>query len=101
VNAYILASEKKIFGEPLNVCSGQGITIADYVKLAMKTYNLENKVFIDPKRIRPSEVPLLIGRNEKIKEKTGWQPIRSIIDIIREGVQYFQAHPEQLGIEAH
>ncbi|MFW9896200.1 MAG: GDP-mannose 4,6-dehydratase, partial [Candidatus Thorarchaeota archaeon] len=101
VNAYILASEKNIFGEPMNVCSGQGITIADYVKLAMKTYNLENKVFIDPKRLRPSEVPLLIGRNEKIKQKTGWQPTRSIIDIIREGVEYFQEHPEQLGIEAH
>jgi len=27
--------------------------------------------------------------------------VRSIIDIIKEGVKYFQEHPEQLGIEAH
>jgi GDP-4-dehydro-6-deoxy-D-mannose reductase len=65
------------------------------------TYNLKNEIFIDPTRLRPSEVPLLIGRNEKITQKTGWLPIRTVIDIIKEGVQYFQEHQEQLGIEAH
>jgi len=101
VNAYVLLSEKKKFGEPFNVCSGMGITIADYVKLAKTIYNLDTGVFIDPKRMRASEVPLLIGKNEKIYNETGWRPIRSIVDIIKEGVQYFQDHPEMLGIEAH
>ncbi|MFX1378943.1 MAG: GDP-mannose 4,6-dehydratase [Promethearchaeota archaeon] len=101
VNAYILTSEKKKYGEPYNVCSGIGITIGDYVKLSKKIYNLSTKVFVDPQRMRPSEVPLLIGRNDKIFKDIGWRPIRSIIDIIQEGVKYFQEHPEQLGIEAH
>jgi GDP-4-dehydro-6-deoxy-D-mannose reductase len=101
VNAYVILSEKKRFGEPFNVCSGMGITIADYVKLAKKIYNLDTGVFIDPKRMRPSEVPLLIGKNEKIYNETGWKPVRSIVDIIKEGVKYFQDHPEMLGIEAH
>ncbi|MHA1492076.1 MAG: GDP-mannose 4,6-dehydratase, partial [Promethearchaeota archaeon] len=65
VNAYILLSEKKKYGEPFNVSSGKGITIADIIK------------------------------------ETGWRPVRSIIEIIKEGVKYFQDHPEQLGIEAH
>ncbi|MFX0000793.1 MAG: GDP-mannose 4,6-dehydratase [Candidatus Hodarchaeota archaeon] len=101
INAYILVSEKKNYGEPYNVCSGKGITIADYVKLAKMIYNISAKVYIDPKRLRPSEVPLLIGRNEKIVNETGWCPVRSIVDIINDGVKYFQNHPEQLGIEAH
>ena len=101
VNAYILACEKKLFGEPFNVCSGKGITIADYVKLATNIYNLNVKIFVDQKRLRPSEVPLLIGRNDKIIKETGWRPTRTIVDIIKEGVEYFQEHPEQLGIEAH
>ena len=101
VNAYILLSEKKKFGEPFNVCSGMGITIADYIKLAKKIYNIDTGVFIDPKRMRPSEVPLLIGKNEKINNETGWRPIRSVVDIIKDGVKYFQEHPEMLGIEAH
>jgi len=101
VNAYIIVSEKKKFGEPFNVSSGKGVTIADYVKIAKKIYNLDVDVFVDPQRMRPSEVPLLIGRNDKIFNETGWRPVRSIIDIIKEGVEYFQAHPEMLGIEAH
>ena len=56
---------------------------------------------MDKDRLRPSEVPLLIGRNEKIINEIGWRPTRSIIDIINEGVKYFQEHPEQLKIEAH
>ena len=101
VNAYILLSEKKKFGEPFNVCSGKGITVADYVTLAKQTYNIDSKVFVDSNRLRPSEVPLLIGRNDKIINETGWYPIRSIIDIIKDGIEYFEAHPEMLGIEAH
>jgi len=101
VNAYIILGEKKKFGEPFNVCSGKGITVADYVKLAKKIYNIDADVFIDPQRMRPSEVPLLIGRNDKIFNETGWKPVRSIIEIIKEGVEYFQSHPEMLGIEAH
>lgn len=101
VNAYVMLSEKKEFGEPFNVCSGMGITIADYVKLAKEIFDIKAPVFVDPKRMRPSEVPLLIGRNDKIYNETGWKPIRSVVDIIKEGVEYFQSHPEMLGIEAH
>ncbi|GAH08131.1 unnamed protein product [marine sediment metagenome] len=101
VNAYILLSEKKKFGVPFNVCSGKGITIADYVKLATSIFNLNVEIFVDPKRLRPSEVPLLIGKNKKIFSETGWRPTRSIVDIIKDGVKYFKEHPEQLGIEAH
>lgn len=101
VNAYILVSEKKKYGEPYNVCSGKGITIANYVNLAKKIYNISADVYVDKNRLRPSEVPLLIGRNNKIINDIGWKPTRSIVDIIEEGVKYFQEHPEQLGIEAH
>lgn len=101
VNAYILVSEKKKFGTPYNVCSGKGITIGDYITLAKRIFNINASVYVDRKRMRPSEVPLLIGKNEKIRKEIGWKPTRTILDIIKEGVQYFQEHPEQLGIEAH
>ena len=101
VNAYILICEKKKYGEPFNVCSGKGISISDYVKLAKDIFNISAEVYVDPKRMRPSEVPLLIGKNDKIVNETGWRPTRSIINIIKDGVKYFQEHPEQLGIEAH
>ena len=72
VNAYILACEKCEHGEPYNVCSGKGISIADYIKLTLNIYNLNVKIFVDVNRIRSSEVPLLIGKNIKFVNKTGW-----------------------------
>ncbi len=101
VNAYIILSEKKKYGESFNISSGKGITIANYLKLAMELYDINVGVFVDPQRMRPSEVPLLIGRNDKIFNEVGWRPVRSIVDIIKDGVEYFQEHPEMLGIEAH
>jgi len=101
VNGYILASQKGTFGEPYNICSGMGVSVADYITIAKDIYNVKAKAYVDPERLRPSEVPLLIGKNDKLHEDTGWAPIRTIIDIIKEGVKYFQDHPEQLGIEAH
>ena len=101
VNAYILVSEKKKYGETYNVCSGKGITIANYVELSKKIFNISANVYVDPNRLRPSEVPLLIGRNDKIVKEIGWNPTRSIVDIIKEGVDYFKKHSEQLGVEAH
>ena len=101
VNAYVLVSEKQNYGEPYNVCSGKGISVADYVELAKSVFNINAPVLIDENRLRPSEVPLLIGKNDKIVNEVGWYPTRTILDIIKEGVRYFQNHPEQLGIEAH
>ncbi|MFX0029666.1 MAG: GDP-mannose 4,6-dehydratase [Candidatus Hermodarchaeota archaeon] len=101
INAYILVSEKKKYGESYNVCSGKGIMISDYVELSKNIFNISADVFVDPDRLRPSEVPLLIGRNDKIINDIGWRPTRSIVDIIKEGVEYFKKHPEQLGVEAH
>jgi len=101
VNGYILASQKGRFGKPYNICSGMGVSVADYITITKNIYNIKTKAYVDPERLRPSEVPLLIGKNDKLREDTGWAPTRSIIDIIKEGVQYFKDHPEQLGIEAH
>ena len=32
----------------------------------------------DPYRLRPSDIPVLIGDNTKLKKKTGWKPAFSI-----------------------
>ncbi len=101
VNAYILCAEKGRKAEPYNVCSGKGISIADYAQLTKQLMNIKAEIMIDSERMRPSEVPLLIGNNEKIRKEVGWSPTRPVTQIIKEGVEYFKQHPEQLGIEAH
>ena len=73
VRAYLLAVEKCDPGEVYNIATGHAIKIEDVLKmmLAMSTVKVEIKQ--DPARMRPSDVPILIGDNKKFQEKTGWK----------------------------
>jgi len=101
IRAYILVCEKGKKGEPYNVCSGKGISIADYIEICKKLNNVDVPVLIDPDRLRPSDVPILIGSNEKIKNEVGWAPIYPITTIMKDGIDYFKEHREFLDIESH
>lgn len=74
VKAYLLAVEKCDPGEVYNIATGKAIKIADVLSmmLAMSKVNVEIKQ--DPKRMRPSDVPILIGDSSKFVAKTGWKP---------------------------
>jgi GDP-4-dehydro-6-deoxy-D-mannose reductase len=75
VRAYWLASEKCKFGEPYNVCSGEARSIKSVLELLLslsKEKNIEVKQ--DPERMRPSDVPVLVGDSSKFRQQTSWQP---------------------------
>ena len=101
VRAYILVCEKGRKAEPYNVSSGKGISIADYIMICKNLYDLDVPILIDPDRLRPSDVPILIGSNEKIKKEIGWAPLYPITKIMKDGIDYFKEHKEFLDIESH
>lgn len=75
VRAYWLAAKKCKFGEPYNVCSGNARSIKSVLNLLLSLAKVKNiKVKQDPERIRPSDVPILLGDYSKFKKQTGWEP---------------------------
>lgn len=75
VNAYWLATEKCKFGEPYNICSGKTWTIKSVLDLLLHLSTRKDiEIKQDPKKMRPSDVPLLLGDCSKFKKQTGWQP---------------------------
>ena len=75
VRAYWLASEKCKFGEPYNVCSGKTRTIKSVLDLLLSLSKVKNiEIRQDPERMRPSDVPVLLGDCSKFKKETGWKP---------------------------
>lgn len=76
VRAYYLAvtSEKINYGEPYNICSGEGHKIGEVLKLLIKNSTSLISVKQDESLNRPSDVPLLIGNSNKFREVTGWKP---------------------------
>ncbi len=75
VKAYWIATEKCEPGEVYNICSGQDYKIKDVLQALINHSNHKGiKVIQDPKRMRPSDVPVLLGDNSKFCDTTGWKP---------------------------
>jgi len=74
VRAYLLAVHKCDPGDVYNISTGTSIKIADVLKLMLSMSKVQVEIKEDPKRMRPSDVPILIGDNTKFVAKTGWKP---------------------------
>ncbi len=75
VRAYRLAVEKGEPGEVYNIAQGLGIKIGDLLTMVQHISGTQDvEVRQDPARMRPSDVPLLLGASAKFRERTGWKP---------------------------
>jgi GDP-4-dehydro-6-deoxy-D-mannose reductase len=74
VRAYWLAVTRARPGEVYNIASGTGITIRALLDKILALSSVEVKVEVDPSRLRPSDVEILIGDSSKFRADTGWEP---------------------------
>lgn len=76
VRAYHLAMEKGKTGELYLIGSSQIYTIKECLEMLIAKSALKNKIKykVDPKRVRPTELKLLIGKFDKFEKLTGWKP---------------------------
>jgi GDP-4-dehydro-6-deoxy-D-mannose reductase len=98
VRAYWVALEKGESGDVYNICSGNGYAITEVLEILQRHSTVEISVSPDPSRMRPSDVPTLIGDNSKFCRVTGWEPrigfettMADLLDYWRERVRF---HPE-------
>jgi GDP-4-dehydro-6-deoxy-D-mannose reductase len=82
--AIAMLAKRGITGEIYNVCSGKARTIRDLVNylISLSGYPIETR--IDPALERAIDIPLLVGSPEKIMSLTGWKPIISIEDSLKD-----------------
>ncbi len=74
VRAYWLATQKGRPGEVYNIASGKGQTIRELLDRLIALAAVEVTVEIDPARLRPSDVEVLLGDASKFHADTGWEP---------------------------
>ncbi|HEY8022754.1 MAG TPA: GDP-mannose 4,6-dehydratase [Thermoanaerobaculia bacterium] len=74
VRAYWLAVTRAKPGEVYNIASGRGISIRALLDKILALSNVEVKIEVDPARLRPSDVEILIGDSSKFRADTGWEP---------------------------
>jgi len=74
VRAYWLAVNHGKPGEVYNIATGHGIRISELLNRIIALANVEVKIEVDPERLRPSDVEILIGDSSKFRADTGWEP---------------------------
>ena len=74
VKGYLLAAEKCDPGDVYNICTGNAVKIADVLALLLSYSKIKVEIKPDPDRMRPSDVPILLGDNSKFVAKTDWKP---------------------------
>ena len=74
VRAYWLSLEHCNLGEVYNVASGKAYRIKEVLEILLDNSGQDIEVVEDPERLRPSDVPLLLGDNSRFCKATGWAP---------------------------
>jgi GDP-4-dehydro-6-deoxy-D-mannose reductase len=92
VRAYWLALEKCEAGEVYNICTGRAWSIREVVDLLLGMSKIPIQVRPDPSRLRPSDVPILLGDNTKFVKATGWQPTIPFEQTLRDMLDYWRVH---------
>lgn len=71
VNAMMLLLESGNPGRPVNVCTGKAHRISEVLEILIELSGLKVQVESDPTLMRPSDEPLLVGDNSRLRA-LGW-----------------------------
>ncbi len=74
VRAYQLMAERGTAGRIYNVCSGRTVVIRELLDRLLARARVPIAVRTDPKRLRPSDQPIVLGDSGRIRSELGWQP---------------------------
>ncbi|HWK65518.1 MAG TPA: NAD-dependent epimerase/dehydratase family protein [Rhizobiaceae bacterium] len=79
--AYALAAANSRGSEPgtiLNIASGKALRIGDALAGLLSLSRVAIKVEQDPARMRPSDLPSVVGNSDKARQLLAWQPTYTI-----------------------
>jgi GDP-4-dehydro-6-deoxy-D-mannose reductase len=74
VEAYTALLDGARSGSVYNVCRGEGVLLSDVVSAMVQRARVPVRVEIDAARMRPADVPWLVGDPSAIERDLGWRP---------------------------
>jgi GDP-4-dehydro-6-deoxy-D-mannose reductase len=73
VLGYAALLERGQGGRAYNLCRGEGVRLADVVRRMAALAHVEVRIEIDPKRMRPADLPYLVGDPARTASECGWR----------------------------
>ncbi|MDP8256563.1 MAG: SDR family NAD(P)-dependent oxidoreductase [Candidatus Alcyoniella australis] len=77
-----------------NLCSGKARRIGDLLQKLLDLSTAQIEVRPDPARMRPSDIPLMVGNNQPIVSDLGWRPQIEIETTLSDILEYARASIE-------
>lgn len=72
--AYRMAADRRLAGGVFNVASGAGHRVGDLLGILLGVARRPIEVVQNAERLRPADVPHLVGDPGRFEEATGWRP---------------------------
>jgi len=92
VEAYWLSLEKGEPGEVYNIGSGVSRPIREVLDTLLSLSRVKVRVEVDPRRLRPSDVPILLADSSKFIARTGWKPRFPFRQTLSDLLDYWRGH---------
>lgn len=90
VRAYYLAATQAEPGEVYNIARGEAVTIRELLDRLVRLSGLDVEVRVDRRRLRPSDVEVLVGDSTKFREATGWEATIPLETTLRDLLSYWR-----------
>ncbi len=90
VRAYWLCLEKGEPGDVYNLGSGKTYSIQEVLDMLLEISGVEVKIEVDPERLRPSDVPVLLADSSKFKQLSEWEPRISFNQSLQDLLEYWR-----------
>ena len=85
VRAYVAVLEGGgASGEIYNVASGKALAVKEMLRQLVTIARVGVEIRDDPERMRPADVPLVLGDATKFRSATGWEPSISLATSLRD-----------------
>jgi GDP-4-dehydro-6-deoxy-D-mannose reductase len=79
---YVALLEHGRSGAAYNLCSGEGVSIAEVIAVIRTIIRIPVRVRVEPARVRRYDVPRVVGSYQRATEDTGWRPRIALADTL-------------------
>ncbi len=91
VRAYRLLLTDGVPGEVYNVCRGRSELIEDLARRMLELAGVDLPLVVDPARVRPVDLPDLVGDPTRVHQATGWVPDIDLDQTLRDVLRSFSS----------
>ena len=91
MKAYHQIALKAKPGSVYNLCSGKAYSLKDLLDILISLSTADVKIEVDEMKFRPSDLPIMLGDNTKIKTDIGWAPKIDINKTLKDLLNYWRS----------